>query len=91
MSARREHATLLAKQQQNQQQQQQKQQQQQQQSVELGKESETRHPGDKGSLRRWEELLRSADVHGGRWRSDLVGADSTGKFFVQPFFYLIMV
>lgn len=31
------------------------------------------HPGDQGSLRRWEELLRSVDVNGGRWRSDMVG------------------
>ena len=64
MSARREHATLLAK---------------QQQSAELEKELEATHPGDEGSLRRWEEVLRSADVNGGRWRSDLVGADSTGR------------
>lgn len=66
MNARREHAALLAK-------------QQQQQSAELGTEPEATHPGDEGSLRRWEELLRSADVNGGRWRSDVVGVDSTGK------------
>lgn len=28
------------------------------------------HPEDEGSLRRWEELLRSVDVNGGRLRSD---------------------
>ena len=72
MSARRDHAAILAKQQQ-----QQKQKQQQQSAdVEIG--SEATHPGDEGSLRRWEELLKSADAYGGRWRSDVVGADSAG-------------
>ncbi|CAN0554291.1 unnamed protein product [Ectocarpus sp. 12 AP-2014] len=30
------------------------------------------HPGDEGSLRRWEELLRSAHVNGGRWRPGVI-------------------
>lgn len=36
------------------------------------------HPGDEGSLRRWEELLRSVDVTGGRWRPDVVGGGIAG-------------
>ena len=37
------------------------------------------HPGDEGSLRRWEELLRSVDVNGGRWRSDVLGGGFVGE------------
>ena len=36
------------------------------------------HPEDEDSLRRWEELLRSVDVNGGRWRSDVVDGGSFG-------------
>lgn len=45
---------------------------------EKGKAVSLPHPGDEGSLRRWEELLRSVDVNGGRWRSDVVGGGSAG-------------
>lgn len=38
------------------------------------------HPGDEGSLRRWEELLRSAHVNGGRWRPGVIdGGVASGE------------
>lgn len=35
------------------------------------------HQGDEGSLRRWEELLRSAHVNGGRWRPGVIDGGVT--------------
>ncbi len=37
------------------------------------------HPGDEGSLRRWEEILRSVDVSGGRWRPDMDSGGFDGE------------
>ncbi|CAM9335501.1 unnamed protein product, partial [Scytosiphon promiscuus] len=42
-------------------------------SEQSAQSAQSAHPGDEESLRRWEELLRSVDVSGGRWRSDVGG------------------
>lgn len=73
MSAQREHVALVAK---------------QSGGGNAGAETEAEpkrekgealpHPGDEGSLRRWEKLLKSVDVNGGRWRSDVLSGGFHG-------------
>lgn len=70
MSARQEHTTLVAKQQSG----------GDSKAGAKGGDAEhegerdeaSPHPGDEGSLRRWEELLRSSHVNGGRWRPGVI-------------------
>lgn len=74
MSARREHVALVAKQ-----------SGESSAGAETDAESKRQkgegppHPEDEGSLRRWEELLKSVDINGGRWRSDVLGGNFCGE------------